>query len=333
MSLKEVAKRANVSTATVSRVLNNKITVRSSTKARVLKAVADLNYHPNIHARTLAGGKSHTLGMIASNLENPFFFDILRTLETDAHAHGYEVVIANTDYRPEQLAVSVRIMLSRKLAGLAVIVSEMTPELTRELAESAIPIVFYDVPSPHPGIFNIHTIYKLGTERIINYLHSLGHQRFAFIGHHSALSPTGEREKAFIEIVSHFAPSREWRTITDQDGPEGGRRAARELLASGFRPTAIVCVNDFMAIGVLRELRDQGLRIPEDISVTGFDNIKLSEFCYPQLTTAHVPRERIGHLVFDRLVPESARKPITGRQVLIEPELVVRESTGPAPAS
>jgi LacI family transcriptional regulator, galactose operon repressor len=331
MSLKEVAKRAGVSTATVSRVLNNNITVKSSTKARVLKAVAELNYYPNIYARTLAGGKSRTLGMIASNLENPFFFDIFKTLENDAHEHGYEVVIANTDYRPEQLAASVRIMVGRKLAGLAVIVSEITPELTRELAESKIPIVFYDVPSPHPNIFNIHTTYKLGTERIVNYLYSLGHRHMAFIGHHSTLPPTGEREKAFIETVSQFAPSRQWRTVTDQDGPEGGRRAARELLASGFRPTAIVCVNDFMAIGVLRELREQGLRIPEDVSVSGFDNIKLSEFCYPPLTTAHIPREQIGHLVFERLVPESAKIKPKGREILIEPELVVRESTGPAP--
>lgn len=333
MSLKEVAKLAGVSTATVSRVLNHDASVKSSTKARVLKAVAKLNYQPNIHARTLAGGKSRTLGMIASNLENPFFFDIFRTLENEAHAYGYEVVIANTDYRPEQLAASVRFMLGRKLAGLATIVSEMTPELSRELAASNIPIVFYDVPTPLPGIINIHTNYKLGTERIVSYLHSLGHQRMAFIGHHATLAPTGERQKAFVALVSQLAPSRQWRTVTDQDGPEGGRRAARELLSSGFRPTAIVCVNDFMAIGVLRELREQGLRIPEDVSVTGFDNIKLSEFCYPSLTTAHISRERIGRLVFEHLVPEAARIKPTGREILIEPELVLRDSTGPAPDS
>src|SRR6478672_4089758 len=134
MNLEQVARRAKVSTATVSRVLNNASVVKTSTRARVIKAIEELKYHPNLHARTLAGGKSRTLGMIVSNLENPFFFDIFRTVENDAHAQGYEVVVAHTEYRPEQLAARVRNMLERRVAGLAVIVSEMTPELTLELA-------------------------------------------------------------------------------------------------------------------------------------------------------------------------------------------------------
>jgi LacI family transcriptional regulator len=332
MSLKEVAKRAGVSSATVSRVLNNTNVVRNATRLRVIKAVEELSYYPNIHARTLAGGKSRTLGMIASNLENPFFFDIFRTLESDAHAKGYEVVVANTDYRPEQLVASVRTMLERRVAGLAVIVSETTPELTRELAASKIPVVFYDAATPHPNIFNIYTNYRRGIERVVDYLHSLGHRRLAFVGHHSTLGPTGERENVFVETVSRFASTSEWRTVADQDGPEGGRQAVREVLASGFRPSAIVCVNDFMAIGVLRELRDQGLRVPQEVSVTGFDNIKLSEFSDPRLTTVHIPRERIGRFVFERLVPDTTRKPV-GREILLDPEFVLRESTGPAPES
>jgi LacI family transcriptional regulator len=326
MRLKEVAQRAGVSTATVSRVLNNTNVVRSSTRLRVMRVVEELNYHPNLHARTLAGGKSRTLGMIASNLANPFFFDIFQTLESDAQAHGYDVIVANTDYQPEQLAARVRTMLGRRVAGLAVIVSETTPELTRELAGSQIPVVFYDAATPHPNIFNIHLNYRRGMVRLVDYLHSLGHQRLAFVGHHSTLGPTGERERTFIETVSRFASAQEWRTVANQDGLEGGRQAARQLLSSGFRPTAIVCVNDFMALGVLRELREEGLRVPHDVSVTGFDNIKLSEFCYPPLTTVHIPREQIGHFVFERLVPDSAKKPV-GREILIDPELVLREST------
>ena len=103
MKLEEVAKRAKVSTATVSRVLNNVSVVKTSTRSRVMKAVEELKYHPNLHARTLAGGKSRTIGVIVSNMENPFFFDIYKTVESDAHAAGYEVVVANTDYRIEQL--------------------------------------------------------------------------------------------------------------------------------------------------------------------------------------------------------------------------------------
>ncbi len=331
MSLEEVARHAGVSTATVSRVLNNIDVVKSSTRTRVLRAVAELKYHPNLHARTLAGGKSRTLGMIASNLENPFFFDIFRVLEAEAHDHGYEIVVANTDYSPEQLVRSVRLMIGRRVAGLAAIVSEMDPDLIRELGEARIPAVFYDVGAARRNISNIRVNYRRGIERIVEYLHDLGHTRLAFVGHHSTLGPTSERERAFVETVSRYAPTAEWRTVADQDGLEGGRQAARELIESGFRPTAIICVNDFMAVGVLRELRDHDLRIPEDVSVTGFDNIRLSEFCHPALTTVHIPRDRIGRLAFETLVPESAKGKPPGREVLIDPEFVLRESTGPAP--
>jgi len=118
--------------------------------------------------------------------------------------------------------------------------------------------------------------------------------------------------------------------ISPADGLEGGRQATRELLSSGFQPTAILCVNDFMAVGVLRHLRDQGIRVPEDVSVTGFDNIKLAEFCSPALTTVHIPRERIGQTIFGNLVPDQASDRLSGQEILIDPELVVRESTGVA---
>lgn len=330
MKLVTVAKRARVSTATVSRVLNNVDVVRSSTRARVMKAVAELNYHPNLHARSLAGGRSRTLGMIASNMENPFFLDILRTLEADAHAHNFELVVANTDYKPEQLLRSIRLMIGRRVAGLAVIVSEMDTELIRELTDSKIPTVFYDVGTPTENISNIRVNYRRGIEQIVEYLHDLGHNRLAFVGHHSSLGPTSEREKAFVETVSKYAPRTKWKTVADQDGLDGGRQAAREILSSGFNPSAIICVNDFMAVGALRELRERGLRVPQDVSLTGFDNIKLSEFCYPLLTTVHIPRDRIGHLVFEALVPESAKEKHRGREILIDPEFILRNSTGPA---
>ena len=131
MTLQEVAKRAKVSTATVSRVLNDTGRVKEAARARVLKAVDELNYHPNIHARTLAHGRCRTLGLIVSNLKNPFFLDIFQALERDAHEKGFEVVVANTDYRPEQLVTHARLMQGRRVAGLAVVVSEMDPDAGR----------------------------------------------------------------------------------------------------------------------------------------------------------------------------------------------------------
>jgi LacI family transcriptional regulator len=329
MSLDKVARRAKVSTATVSRVLNNASVVKSSTRARVMKAIAELKYHPNLHARSLAGGKSRTIGVIASNMENPFFFDIYKTVEADAHARSHEVVVANTDYRPEQLVASIRLMIGRRVAGLAVVVSEMDPALMKELAESRIPVVFYDVGAPRPNITNIRVNYRRGIEKVIDYLHSLGHRRLGFVGHHARLAPINERMRAVLDAVARY-PALEVKTAADADTLEGGRQAAHALFASGYSPTAIICVNDITAVGALRELRERGLRVPQDVSVTGFDNVKLSEFCYPALTTVHIPRERIGHIIVDALIPQSGAS--AEHEIVIDPEFMVRDSTGPAPA-
>ncbi len=329
MNLEQVARRAKVSTATVSRVLNSADVVKTSTRARVMKAIADLKYHPNLHARHLAGGKSRTLGMIVSNMENPFFFDIYKTVESVAHERGHEVVVANTDYRSEQLVTSIRLMIGRRVTGLAAIVSEMDPALIEELTDSRIPVVFYDVGKPRHNITNIRLDYRRGIGKVIDYLHSLRHRRLGFVGHHAMLGPINERMKAVLDAVARI-PSLEVRTAANADTLEGGRAATRDLLDTGFTPTAIICVNDIMAVGALRELRERGIRVPEDVSVTGFDNVKLSEFCYPALTTVHIPRDRIGQIICDRLIPAPGKPVPPDREIVIDPEFMVRDSTGPA---
>ena len=331
MNLEQVARRAKVSTATVSRVLNNASIVKSSTRARVVKAIGELKYHPNLHARNLAGGKSRTIGVIVSNLENPFFFDIYKAVEAGAHARGFEVVMANTDYRSEQLVASVRLMIGRRVAGLAAIVSEMEPALIDELTDSGIPVVFYDVGAPRRNITNIRVNYRRGIEKVIDYLHSMGHRRLGFVGHHALLGPINERMKTVLDAVARI-PDIEVRTAADADTLEGGRQATRVLLASGFAPTAIICVNDVTAVGALRELRERGIRVPRNVSVTGFDNVKLSEFCYPALTTVHIPRERIGQIICDSLIPMPDQPTTIEHDIVIDPEFVLRDSTGPAPA-
>jgi LacI family transcriptional regulator len=195
MNLEQVARRAKVSTATVSRVLNNASVVKTSTRARVVKAIEELKYHPNLHARNLAGGKSRTIGDDRLQHGEPFFFDIYKTVESDAHAAGFEVVMANTDYRSEQLVASIRLMIGRRVAGLAAIVSEMEPALIEELTDSAIPVVFYDVGAPRQNITNIRVNYRRGIDKVIDYLHSLGHRKLGFVGHHAMLGPINERVK------------------------------------------------------------------------------------------------------------------------------------------
>ena len=329
MNLQEVARRAKVSTATVSRVLNNSGLVKGTTRTRVMKAVDELKYHPNLHARSLAGGKSRSIGVIISNIENPFFLDIYKAVEAGAHTAGYEVVMANTDYRSEQLVTSIRLMIGRRVAGVAAVVSEMDPELIEELNGSNIPVVIYDVGAPRQNITSIRVNYRRGMEKLTDYLYSLGHRRLGFIGHHAMLGPINERAKVVLDAASRY-PDVFVKTTADSDTLEGGRRAVRSLLSFNGHLTALICVNDLMAVGALRELRDRGLRVPQDISVTGFDNIKLAQYCYPALTSVHIPRDQIGKIICESLIGDASEIP--ERDIVIDPELVLRDSTGSAPA-
>ncbi len=329
MGVVEVAKLARVSTATVSRVINKTSTVKKSTRIRVLKAIKELNYHPNVHAQRLAGTAKRTLGMIVSNLANPFFQDIFRTLESSAERRGYEIVVANTDYETPRLEASIRSMIGQRPAGLAVMVSEINDTFMQQLRDSKVPVVVLGNVRGGHQVTSININWQRGTQRVVEYLHSLGHRRMAFVGHHYGLTPLQDRKKAFLETVKQYSREVEFSVVTDQDSPAGGRQATRKLLASGFEPTAVVCVNDFMALGVLRELYNQDLSVPAEISVAGYDNINLSEFCCPSLTTLDIPREKIGHLTLEALVPESDRASIRGLELHIEPELIIRESTGP----
>jgi len=325
MTLEQVALRARVSAATVSRVLNNKAAVSSAARARVMKVVQELRFSPNLDARGLAVG-SRSVGVIVSNLENPFFLDIYKAIEAGAGIAGFDITMANTGYSKERLTASVRLMIGRRVAGLAAIVSEMDPGLIEELNAYRIPTVFYDVGAPGSNIVNILVNYRRGMGKLIAYLHSLGHRRVGFVGHHTTLGPINERQRAVLDAVGRYSDLRV-ETAADEDTLEGGRRAAGMVLAANPAITAVICANDLMALGTLRALRDRGLRVPHDISVTGFDNIKLAQFSDPPLTSVHISREDIGRIICDCLFGPTT---LMEREFVIDPELVLRDSTGPA---
>ena len=163
--------------------------------------------------------------------------------------------------------------------------------------------------------------------KLTSYLYSLGHRRVGYIGHHATLGPINERIQSLRDATGKY-PGLEVDMATDADTLEGGRQAARVLLARSPRPTALVCVNDVMAVGALREVRARGLRVPEDVSVTGFDNVTLAQFAVPALTTVHIPRDQIGRTVCACLMRDDVPRE---QEFVVEPELVVRDSTGLAP--
>jgi LacI family transcriptional regulator len=330
MNLEEVARRAGVSIATASRVLNNAPRVSNTTRVRVMSVAESVRYCPNFHARTLARAKSRSVGVIVSNIENPFFLDVYRTIEAAARAEGYEIIMANTDYCGEQLATSLRLMTGRCVSGLAAIASEIDSRLIEELNGSGIPTVFYNAGIPRQNTTVIRVNYQRGIQKLTSYLSSLGHRRIGIVGHHPLLAQVKEAVEAAIALA---APGRDVavEAASDVDSLQGGRRAARRLLSTNPRLTAVLCANDSMAIGAMREIRDRGLRVPEDISVTGFDDVELAQFCSPALTSVRIPRDQIAKEIWKGLVPNEKTR--FGQEIFIEPELVLRDSTGPAPTS
>lgn len=329
LTLDDVAKKAGVSPATVSRSLNSPDLVRPATRARVLAAVEELRYRPNRLASDLAGGRSRTVGLVVSNLANPFFLDIFHSVEYEAKRHGYEVLIENTGYEPTRLAAVVDSMLGRSPAGLVIVVSEMEESMMAELREGAIPVVIYDVGAPGENIANIRVNETQGVKALVKYLRSLGHRRFGLITHHSQYGSLRQRRELLESLLGDdlvVAPDVE-------DSLEGGRAGVRSLLDMADPPTAVLGGNDHVAIGALREIHDRGLRVPEDVSVAGFDNIHWDEFVNPSLTTVNIPRDYIGRLAMERiLTPDGAPAAAHGQEIIVQPELVIRDSTGPAPS-
>jgi LacI family transcriptional regulator len=327
--LEDVARRARVSVSTASRVVNGFEAISSTTRRRVLAAIEELNYTPNLQARSLVSGQNKTLGVIVSNLENPFFIDLFRLIEEQAHRQGYEVLLANTNYDPRQLSRAMRTMLGRRVAGLIFAVSEDLPSEVQDARRANIPVVSMGVgfsARQEPPSVRLDT--DKGMRKLVEHLYALGHRRMAYIGHQLSLATTEERRSAFTETAQRLGVEHTYCEVLERDGPEAGRDAVRELVHRGFDASAILCLNDFTAIGVLRELRNRDVRVPQDVSVTGFDNISLSEFTCPSLTTVYIPRLHLARMMLKMVVPSDGPAASPARYV-IDAEVIIRESSGP----
>ena len=331
MRLEDVASKAKVSVSTVSRVVNRFEAVRPSTRKRVMAVLDEMNYRPNLQARDLVAGRSNTLGVIVSNLENPFFVDIFHHLEEQAHAAGYEVLVGNTNYEPERLIASIDLFLGRRVAGLAIITTEHVRPDQKQLAQANIPVAFYDSMVSGKRRTGVRFDYSRGMKQLVHHLYGLGHRRMAYIGYPLPLGPIDERRDAFVATTKELGVKQFYLFVREHSDLAAGRDATRELLASAFAPTAILCVNDLVAMGVLRELRNRNIFVPGEISVTGFDNIALAEFSNPSLTTINIPRDRIASALFRSLSATDEQAAEQSAIYMVDPELILRESSGTAP--
>jgi LacI family transcriptional regulator len=330
LTIRDVAKAAGVSTATVSNVLNNTGKVGRSTQRLVLSAVKRLGYFPNVHARHLASRDSHTLGIIVSDIENPFFPEVIKSFEARAQQLGYDAILSDTNYDPRRTRAAAERMMEHKVRGVAVMTSEISLRVIHQLARRRIAVTFLDLAPARKYMSNLRIDYFSGVEQIVHHLHRLGHRRIAFVAGRPRLKSNVVRLQAYEKCMKE---------LQLEPGPvypgdlrfEGGLAAGSAIAKLSPRPTAVMAINDLTAVGVMKALMNAGCRVPEDVSVTGFDKTKLAQYCNPSITTVDIHREKLGQMAADALHELSSSPNTQGREYEISAELVPGGSSGPCP--
>jgi LacI family transcriptional regulator len=327
-SIKDVASRAGVSIATVSYILNGSRAISKATRERVLAAIDELGYSRNQAASNLARGRSSLLGMVISDIRNPFFPEVTAAFQERALLHEMDALVFNTNYDPHRTLSCVRRLVSMHVAGAAILTSQIEPSIIELLAGKGVPAVYLDLGRVDRWISNIVIDYERGIAQALEHLTGLGHTRIAYIGGPSHLHSAQRRKCAFGESAARM--NIQAACMVDSDFTvKGGYFAASKILAA-CGPTAILAGNDLTAIGVLHRAYDGGIRIPADLSVVGFDDILLSQYTQPALTTVAVPREQIGRVAFDALWSGITQGSEAGHEFSVNTQLVVRQSAAHA---
>src|SRR6266496_4468961 len=334
MDIREIAKRAKVSTATVSRAINHVPTVDSQLAKRVWRVVEELGYYPNTQARALVSGKTRIFGLIVSEITNPFFPEIVQSFEDIAVQHNYEILLTSTVYDPKRMESSVRRMIECRVDGVAILTFGMEESLIEHLRFRKVPLVFVDVGPNVPGIANIRIHYRNGIRQAVQHLAALRHTRIAYVSGPLHLKSALARRDAFRTCMTEIGLSPDLIVVGDHS-MEGGMRALLEMYALQVRPTAVMCSNDMTAIGLMREAYERNIRIPEDLSVVGFDDIRLAEFTTPPLTTVQMSQKELARIAFQALLNEVESEPPAREhhEYELNTSLVLRRSTALAPTA
>lgn len=324
----DVAKKANVSTATVSRVLTKPETVRETTTEKVLKAIEALNYQPNLLARQLRRLETKTILVVVPDISNPFFSKVLRGIEAVAVAKGYQVLLGDTGNDVEREKGYLNILQQKKADGMVLLTARMDAAAVEEVARS-FPVVLaceYIEGSriPTVSIDNIS-----GARKATEYLIDLGHERIGCITGPLDIVLSRDRLKGFYQAMARK------NLIVDpvlvQEGDfsfDSGFNLMMKFFALGQLPTAIFAASDDMAMGVIKAIKSKDLKVPEDISVLGFDDLKFSSIFEPALTTIAQPAFEIGENAMELLMKLINKEEVKREQIILADQLVVRESVG-----
>ena len=325
----DVARLAGVSTTTVSHFINGTRYVSDDLRARVEKAIAELGYRPNSLARGLRKGESKTIGLIVPDNSNPFFAEILRSIENIGYFNGYSVILCNSDGDIEKEIAYTELLFAKQVDGIIFITTNNSCEHLQQLTDNGIPIIVIDRDIPLKGTDVLLVDNFQGGYEATRYLIGLGHRRIACITGPSLLTPSAERVNGYKQALAQagIAENPDWIVAGDFQF-QGGESGIEKLMQLENQPTAVFACNDLMALGVLRGLRKTRLTIPADLSLVGFDDIPLASVVSPALTTIAQPILKISELAIELLIDRIQNKSseFEEKHIVLPTQIVIRES-------
>jgi len=336
-TIEDVARTAQVSKSTVSRVLNDSSEyMREQTRSHVLAVIRDLGYRPSGVARSLTLKRTQTIGLLVSDISNPFYADVILGVESIALAHNFDIFLCNTMYDPQRGSRFADSLIDKQVDGVLVTTTSLSDQFVVELVSNQIPVVALDwTPPPlDEKVGVVISNFETGIAEAANHLVDLGHQRFAHIGGPPHIRTSRRKREAFLGALrAHGIEPANVVVIDGNMSFASGKAALIELLALAKPPTAIFAADDLTAIGVIGEARTRGLQVPRDLSVIGFGDVPFAAQVIPPLTTIALPRHEIGRIMMTMLLDllhNSVNLPntITPMQQ-VETQLFIRESTAP----
>ncbi|MEY1554403.1 LacI family DNA-binding transcriptional regulator [Yoonia sp. R2331] len=303
-TLDDVARFAGVSTATVSRCLNEKQKVSQKTLEHVMKAIDTLGYTPNFNARAMAAKRTHTIGAIIPTMENAIFARGLQAFQETLHDSGYNLLVSSSAYRPELEAEQIRALVARGADGLLLIGHERDQSIYDYLERRGIPTMLAWITTPEGVHASVGFDNCAAMRRLADHVLSLGHTRISVI---SGIIEGNDRAEGRLRgikesLSAHGFDPAVLPIIETAYEIENGADAFEALMQAEVKPTVIMCGNDVLAAGAISRARQLGLRVPEEISITGFDDIELASILHPPLTTVHVPHREMGHIAAQELI-------------------------------
>jgi LacI family transcriptional regulator len=331
VTIRDVARFARVSHQTVSRFINGENHIAPLTRARVEQAITKLRFHPSYIARSLVSRQTKTVGLVMGDVASPFFPDVARGAEDVLAAAGYSLILSSSRRDPERELRNVRHLLERSTDGLILGAPQCPPDELAELARRAgVPMVFLNREAKGPHVAAVWIDWPGATTEVVTYLAGLGHRRIALVVPSRSDARVGNREDWYRPALvrAGLGPERAL-ILRDAMSLEGGHRAGQRLLALEPRPTAAICHNDVMAIGLLQACAERGVRVPRDLSIVGWDDVPYASLVTPPLTTVRVPRYELGQAAARRLLDLMAGRPAGLAEPPLALELVRRQSCQP----